>query len=510
LPQDNILDSLLKGSSLRLPTLPVVGLRVVEACKSDDYSSTDELARIISTDPHLTMKTLRWANSPLYARLSPVKSVHTAIGVLGSKAIKNIALSFIIINELDKGTWNGFNRDYFWRRAVTSAVAAEVISQRAGVKSDGEFAAALLMDIGIIVMLMCRPEDYHRVLEEKRASGREIEEVEREAFGYDHQEVGKEVLKRWSIPEAIFMPIAYHHKTTGSPPEYSASAAILEASSLTSSMYHGSKVAERFKRLKKILKDSFGCDEADLDSFVEEVAEKSVKTFSTFDITSDEMKSCSQILQEANEELGSLGIEYGQLVLKHRRSSEESTKLALELKESNKGLKEIAYKDSITGLYNHRFFLEMLDKEVHRAERYSRRLSLLLFDIDNFKEINDNYGHKQGDKVLEHIGRFLEHSIRKSDIAARLGGDEFAIMLPDTDRENALSLAEKLRGGIEALGLNYEVGTLKFTVSIGVGTYVSEMGEIEKDRFFEDVDKALYRSKEQGKNRISTADIDID
>jgi diguanylate cyclase (GGDEF)-like protein len=118
------------------------------------------------------------------------------------------------------------------------------------------------------------------------------------------------------------------------------------------------------------------------------------------------------------------------------------------LEELSQRLRNLAYRDALTDLYNHRYFYEQLSHEVERAQRYGRPVSIILLDLDNFKDVNDTYGHLMGDKLLALMGQVIKDQVRASDIPARYGGDEFAIILPDTPRAAAEATAEKLGGAI--------------------------------------------------------------
>ena len=118
------------------------------------------------------------------------------------------------------------------------------------------------------------------------------------------------------------------------------------------------------------------------------------------------------------------------------------------LEELSQRLRSLAYNDSLTELYNHRYFYEQVSHEVERAQRYGRPVSVILLDLDNFKEVNDTYGHLMGDKLLALMGQVIRDQVRGSDIPARYGGDEFAIILPDTPRAAAEATARKLAAAI--------------------------------------------------------------
>jgi two-component system cell cycle response regulator len=166
-------------------------------------------------------------------------------------------------------------------------------------------------------------------------------------------------------------------------------------------------------------------------------------------------------------------------------------------------LEEMILRDGLTALYNHQHFYTRIEEEFSRAVRYGASLSCLFFDIDNFKKINDRYGHVCGDEVLRQIGRMLNDLIRESDIAARYGGEEFAILLPNATTEGALDLANRLRTAIGEIVVAGMVGS-KITVSIGIATYID--GNMHSyEQLIKEADGAMYQSKKMGKDRVTVA-----
>ena len=166
-----------------------------------------------------------------------------------------------------------------------------------------------------------------------------------------------------------------------------------------------------------------------------------------------------------------------------------------------------AVTDELTGLFNHRRFQEVMTAEVERARRYGHELGLIMLDIDNFKQINDTYGHLQGDEVLREVARVLRQSSREIDEPARYGGEEMAVALPQTDLEGAYQFAERVRRRIEALALplpDGEEGVLRVTASFGAASLASA-GGVDKDSLVASADGALYQAKRAGKNRTERA-----
>ncbi len=500
------IQALLKNN-VKLPSPPAIALRILETVRKED-SSFDELAEIISSDPALTAKILKVANSSFYSLNSKVDSIPRALSILGVDVLKNIALSFVIASKMKGTSQGGFDFDYFWKRAITAAVGAELLAPLLKHRSDDTFVTSLLQDIGVVVLYFCRTDDYSKVLDEKRASGIPVCEIEKQIFGFDHQEVGYEILKQWGLPESIYTPIRYHHGKDA-PAEYSLQAEILHLADTVSSAYHGTRSNHMIMEIKEVLKDKYNLDETDVGNYIDSIAEKSVDILSSFEIDPGDMKPYSQILAEANEELGKLNLSYEQLVLELKQAKEEADNLARDLKLANERLRELASRDGLTGLYNHRFFQDTLSRELSEAVRYGRFFSLIMFDIDHFKKVNDNYGHPRGDIVIKTMSTVVTRLTRACDIVARYGGEEFAIILPETDLKGAAILAERIRSQVEAEEINAEGLVIKATISIGVTNFVPKKSPPQKAAIIDAADRALYASKEAGRNRVTLIDSTI-
>jgi diguanylate cyclase (GGDEF)-like protein len=156
--------------------------------------------------------------------------------------------------------------------------------------------------------------------------------------------------------------------------------------------------------------------------------------------------------------------------------------------------------DGLTGAHNKRYFLEFLERETARCARYKRPLSLLMFDLDHFKAINDTHGHLTGDYVLKEMARRLLARIRREELMARYGGEEFAAVLPETDHAGAMIFGEQLRALVADELFEYEGDKFQVTISVGVAT--TEGQDIDTAAFIKMADDNLYRAKREGRNRV--------
>lgn len=187
--------------------------------------------------------------------------------------------------------------------------------------------------------------------------------------------------------------------------------------------------------------------------------------------------------------------------------TEELKKTLDRLSDANGELSRLSLTDSLTGVANRRHFDEVLDNEVKRSRRNQQPLSLILIDIDHFKQLNDHYGHLAGDECLRLFARLLAATItRTSDLVARYGGEEFAVVLPETNQQAAYAVAEKIRHEIEQTEFTHGQQRILMTASIGVVGYSDHEYKTVAD-LIAAADQALYAAKDNGRNRCVLADL---
>lgn len=186
------------------------------------------------------------------------------------------------------------------------------------------------------------------------------------------------------------------------------------------------------------------------------------------------------------------------------KSNEKIEHQKLELEKTNRALKQLSFKDALTGLWNRRKYDQTIELEWRRCLRYKRPIALLLLDIDYFKEFNDSYGHMAGDECLIKVGEILKNTFcRASDMVARYGGEEFIVLLSDTGEGEAVKIANMLRKKIESLNIPHEKSSVcnYVTVSIGATFMVPDLNS-SYENLFKAADRALYQAKDAGRNQV--------
>ena len=472
----------------RLPSLPTVAVNVIELCR-DDNVKIEEIANTLSNDPALSGKVLKTVNSSYYGLRQSVTTISQAIVILGLNSVKTLALSFSLVNALKGATGEDFDPNKFWRRVLYSATGAKVIAEHLGMEDQEEvFLGALLQDIGVLAMMQQLGKPYINILSTIGDRHEELTFLETMEFDLTHASVGAELAERWKLPSILIEPIKFHEK-----PE-SASAALkplvraVALGALSSSVFleHPKDALETFY---KRAHQWFKIDKQDADQIIQRIDLASKELGRFFEIDASGANDIGSILVEANEVLQDVTF----------KAQQDNAKL----QEENKTLEEKATKDALTGISNRGHFNDRLKFHFEHASRQGQPVSLILFDADHFKAVNDTHGHPAGDAVLVHIAKTVEDLAPESAIVARYGGEEFAIILPNTERKDAAFLAEEVRKTFETLPIDIDDALqLTVTASIGVATFDGLRVFTKPEQLIKAADQAVYAAKYAGRNCV--------
>ncbi len=484
---DNLFLSHLLKQEKKLPTLPAIAAQLLEAVQKDDPAIGD-ISAIISNDPPLSIEVLKFVNSPYFGFRRKISSVHHAAQMLGINALKNLALSFALIKTFGRQS-NGFDYSDFWKDSLVAAVSCKLIAQAVQPEfAEDAFFLGLLHDIGILIFVEYLPSEYQPVIQEVKEEKTHLAAVENQILGFDHMQIGSHLVNEWGLPDIMVYPIRFHHhpdqQDSDSEPLVTATR-ILHLSTLFTEFFQKPEESLGMGVIRHFI-DRYGFSSAlDVGALLEKTNAQVSEVLPAFDIGGYDRECYQEIIERAREELLNVSFDYVQKLVEQRQQIET--------------LKQNVSRDGLTSLYNHKWFHEVLQQEIQRAVRYHSPLSIIFADIDDFKTINDGYGHLAGDKVLKILANILRTDIRETDYIARYGGEEFAIICTETPLEGALVIGQRLLSTVSSHSFVHENGTIRLTISIGVAS--TDPGEpISPKQLIDRADKALYNAKENGKN----------
>jgi len=306
---------------INLPSPPAIAAQILNTVQDEDSSLAD-LEKIISADPALTGKMLHIANSSFYSLPNKVTNITRAMSILGTNVIKNIALSFVIAKDLKGIQTSYFDFELFWRRSVTTAVAAELVKNLASISDDDIFVTALLQNLGILILALSKGQEYCHLLEASKMGDDAdcLISSEQEKYQFNHQQLSYTLTHSWGLPLSISEPMRYHRIPERAPKKIRQIARVLSISNLLSTIYHGTETTEHVLLLQNKMEEYFNVDAQQTQNLLDDVAQQSIDILKTFDLDPGEMKPYSLMLQEANEELGRLNFSYEQLVMALKES----------------------------------------------------------------------------------------------------------------------------------------------------------------------------------------------
>ncbi|NTV12749.1 MAG: GGDEF domain-containing protein [Desulfobulbaceae bacterium] len=505
--RDEVLTHVLKANSL--PTLSNVASKLIEITGRPE-TDLDEITQLIAQDVSLSAKVLKVVNSAFYNFPNEVGSIQQAVAILGANAVRSLVLSFSFLRMEKARRDGGFNYHQFWEQSLATAVAAKMIVGMVPVGIDPEeiFTAGLLQNIGILILAQAYPQTYDEILAEadRSKTGPSLVELEDVKIGASHAFIGNAATRHWHFPANLSEPILFHHNPeafTDKKPELAKVIRIAYLAGLVTGILYSSRPLDYADLFRRHAQKLLGLSSEDVDLVLENVNREVAQAADYFGLKIAGTPSIPEILQKANIELSLLNMSYEQMNRELVDAKFSLKKINAELLEKNRYLESIANLDGLTEVYNHRYFQENFDRELNRATRSGRPLSVLMADLDHFKMINDSYGHQAGDFVLREVCRVWREQLRDYDVLARYGGEEFAVLLPETTAEEAMAVAEKLRLSIAEHDFrDTNKKTYSVTASFGLATFESEKEEIGKDVLIQRADAAMYEAKKNGRNLV--------
>lgn len=521
----SLLDKLNNLGPGDLPTPPSIALKIVHAC-SDPGVTGSELAEIVGSDTALLAELLRMVNSPFFGINQKISTANRAVVVLGTRSLRNLALCFTARESLRPQSIRDLDTSAYWTEVLRRAVSARILAEAVSADPDEAFTIGMLQDFGLLAMLLICPEhgkEWARLQDNDPDDRRYLE---MKLFGATHDALGGVLAKNWGLPEQLIAPIANHHAETMNdlPPDIKKMSSIAICADWMAAVYTVSDKRLASVKCHKVIADHFDMDESKIEELLEKVPVNVKEAAVALGVNVQEQHSYDEIVTSANKQLIEKSISHADQTLQLERALEAREQLARDLQRSYNHLAQLAYYDPLTTLVNRRRFEEELMAEIGRHCRSGALLSLVMIDIDHFKTINDRHGHAFGDVTLQSLAKILKNSLRSSDTAARLGGDEVCLILPETDVAGGKLAAERIQRQILSHTIREDKVEAKMTASFGGCTWKlknfdkNKLQQIMKSIDIKQImkamlgaaDKAMYKSKHSGRNRITWAPLDLD
>lgn len=480
-------------NSPSLPSLPSVAVELLNLSR-DPSSKQQDFVNVTQSDPAIAAKILKLSNSSFFGIRTDVKTIQKAISMLGTRAVTSLALSFSIARQSigDSSTSKHF-RDY-WQRSVLQAIACEAMVEYQEEHSTSElFLAGLMLDIGRLAMLKVLSRKYVDVLEKQSANGPSLNQLEIDAFEFDHVGAGTALLRQWGFPPTLVKAVEQHHATTpisDSDRELAEILRLTRVAACISDYFYGYATGPALEKYVQTAAEHLGLNRNAAMDLIDNVSERFRESADMFDADAYALPDPSDLMAGANQQLAALAF----------AAEQSQADLATEME----ALRRQAIHDPLTNVYNRVYFDDVFSQEADLCRRNARSIGLIFLDIDHFKNLNDTYGHQFGDSVLIELANSFTTQLRESDVLARFGGEEFVILARQTTYDGLGILCERLRNAAERANLVHEGTRVPVTISVGAAFLQPKSHEAEiTERLIREADEAMYSVKKCGRNGVS-------
>jgi diguanylate cyclase (GGDEF)-like protein len=485
-----------------LPSPPGIVMQILEKASRPDCTPGD-LAALIHRDAALCAKILKSVNSAFYGLPRSITSVRQAVTLLGLNRLRSLVLS-LSLPALQQQTSRTPLSQTFWKESVAGAIIAHELAIRLRRPNpDDDLVAGLLRDIGVLVLQKVCPAEYARLQAE---AGQQLSgdwcRLEREFLGADHTEAGALLLRRWLLPEEIVEAVRHHHApkgVDGLPQTIADRARLLAFASLIVQLQFDSPQPSLLRDILAFGREYYGMDESDLAAFLEPLAKKIEEYAALLDLDIGDFGQYSKVLTRAAETLAQLTLETSVdqvRILEQKHQAEQETQL---WRAEVERLRDEAARDPLTGAFNRGCLEEQLRLQFRRARRRGTLMGLIFIDLDDFKAVNDRFGHRFGDRVLRETSQHLSANVRNSDVVARYGGDEFCILVENTSPERIQAMSERLWRVFNDSAVQRD----GHRASLGVVVCFPRTCPLPATELLDVADQAMYAAKSRGKNQIT-------
>ena len=487
-----------------LPSPPGVAAEIIQLAQDPNVELEDVAEKLIH-DPALSAKILKIANSPLYAQRRKCTNLRQAMILLGLNATVTLSLSFSLLTSLREDKPNTVDYSHYWRRSLLAGAASRAMSDIVAPTGEELFLAALLQDIGMLVLDRAIP-DFYADFTGSQTDHDALCAYEREKVSADHAEIGAWLLETWNIPEYLRLAVQASHSLedlTDDSPEQLPLRCVALSGHVADLWFPDESDPEKITRVADMAEQYLKVDRAAFGGVMSTLHDQIPETEKLFEMDILDSGQAECILEQARETLMIRNLQSLHEVSSLKQTTKSLKSRAMELEEESR-------RDQLTGVTNRGYLDELLAKGFANAKRFSWPFSIVFTDLDNFKQVNDTYGHQAGDQILRATADILRDSTRDSDTVARYGGEEFVLVLPGTDKAGAAVVGDRVVNAFRNASHDINGTNLIVTTSVGIATLGPDTPFADVEDFVRAADQAVYAAKAQGKNRVVHHDPEND
>lgn len=475
-----------------LPSMPAVAVKILDLAQSP-VSTMGQVADAVGYDPALATKLLKLANSPLYTQRRKCENIRQAVMALGLDSTLMITLSFSLMSSLRQQN-TGLDYDRYWRRSLLASSAARLLAmQTEDINPEEAFLASLLQDIGMVVMDIMFEHFYEQNQSQCQTHQQQIA-VERSKLSCDHADVGAWLLERWNFPSGVVNAVFNSHflDSFDSPEEL---VSIDSCVALSGPIADALMAADRLQTQDDTdiplhwLSDNF-------EPVLEDLCNELPIMEELFEISLMDSNYSAELTTRAKELLLIRGLNVSQELNSARKQVEV-------YQQRNERLTNEANLDHLTRVGNRKAFDAALEEEYFHARNHEWPLGLIFIDVNNFKGINDQYGHATGDKLLCHVATLVNEYTRDHDKVFRYAGDEFCVLLAGENQASTFKAACRIEQAISKSPVVLEQAEqVPIACSLGVACFDDNVQFKSHQQLFKAADQAMYAAKNSKEQNV--------
>ncbi len=489
----------------QLPSLPTVAIRLLKMF-SDPEVSISEVVYVLHTDPALSGKILKAANTSQFGIRKPVSDLQRAVVLLGKKTVMALALGFSLAEaSMNTGNYASYYAD-FWFQSLIRGCAASLLAERYSNGDSGEaFTLGLLARIGRLARLNGDPEEFVECVRQSRQTGASIDQLEEQAGDVTSMQITLHLFKEWNLPAHCIhaietMNISLDEACDRSHTGQVGLADVLRIATAFGEFFsdegRGLAVAKIYELCCSILREPGTV----VDELVDCVRQQLDEHSDLFSVDMSKVGSPRELLAQAMAQLSELAAK-SSLEGESQRPTHEILEENGRLRKRVLELTQTSMTDQLTSLYNRTYLMQQLTDRCLRSRESQSAVAILFVDVDHFKTVNDTHGHLVGDEVLKGVAKAIRSVVRDADVVTRYGGEEFVVLSSAQDVTGLTRQVERVRQKVENEIMKVENLSLKVTVSIGAAIAVPDRNATNFTlQLLATADHAMYSAKKKGRN----------